>query len=138
MRGDRFHRRFLHAIFIANSPRPEQYSLTMSRKMTVSNTYKKLLTGGCVASCPFAQSPTSPDQTKAGAGNAGGAAITGGLNAACSRTSTTMVALAPLDFQWPAERTEFLEMPFGGNGRTDAWGQAGDSRTGGHHIITIS
>jgi hypothetical protein len=27
---------------------------------------------------------------------------------------------------------------FGGNGITDAWGQSGDSRTGGHHIITIA
>jgi len=41
-------------------------------------------------------------------------------------------------FQWTAEGTEFIELNFGGNGKTDAWGQPGDSRTGAHHIITIS
>lgn len=41
-------------------------------------------------------------------------------------------------FQWTAEGTEFTELNFGGSGKTDAWGQAGDSRTGGHHIITIA
>lgn len=41
-------------------------------------------------------------------------------------------------FQWTAEGTEFTELSFGGNGRTDAWGAAGDSRTGAHHIITIA
>jgi hypothetical protein len=41
-------------------------------------------------------------------------------------------------FQWNADGTEFIELNFGGNGSTDAWGQVGDSRTGAHHIITIS
>ena len=41
-------------------------------------------------------------------------------------------------FQWTAGGTEFVEMSFGGNGKTDSWGQAGDSRTGAHHIITIA
>jgi hypothetical protein len=43
----------------------------------------------------------------------------------------------PIVFQWAADGTEFIELNFGGNGTTDAWGQAGDSRTGAHHIITI-
>lgn len=43
----------------------------------------------------------------------------------------------PIVFQWNADGSEFIELNFGGNGTTDAWGAAGDSRTGGHHIITI-
>ena len=38
-------------------------------------------------------------------------------------------------FQWNADGTEFSEFNFGGNGKTDAWGGAGDSRTGAHHIL---
>jgi hypothetical protein len=41
-------------------------------------------------------------------------------------------------FQWNADGTEFVELNFGGNGATDKFGAAGDSRTGGHHIITIA
>jgi hypothetical protein len=41
-------------------------------------------------------------------------------------------------FQWNADGTEFAEFNFGGNGSTDAWGAAGDSRTGGHHILSIA
>jgi hypothetical protein len=44
----------------------------------------------------------------------------------------------PIVFQWNADGSEFIELNFGGNGTTDAWGQPGDSRTGAHHIITIS
>lgn len=41
-------------------------------------------------------------------------------------------------FQWNADGTEFAEFNFGGNGATDNYGAAGDSRTGGHHIIGIA
>lgn len=44
----------------------------------------------------------------------------------------------PMVFQWNANGTEFVELNFGGNGVTDNFGAAGDSRTGGHHIITIA
>lgn len=44
----------------------------------------------------------------------------------------------PMVFQWNANGTEFAELNFGGNGSTDNFGAAGDSRTGGHHIITIA
>ena len=44
----------------------------------------------------------------------------------------------PLVFQWNADGTEFAEFNFGGNGATDNYGSAGDSRTGGHHIIGIA
>jgi hypothetical protein len=44
----------------------------------------------------------------------------------------------PIVFQWNADGTEFTELNFGGNGSTDAYGKAGDSRTGAHHIITIA
>jgi hypothetical protein len=44
----------------------------------------------------------------------------------------------PMAFQWNANGTEFVELNFGGNGATDNFGAAGDSRTGGHHIITIA
>ena len=41
-------------------------------------------------------------------------------------------------FQWNADGTEFQELNFGGNGTTDAFGAAGDSRTGSHHILSIA
>jgi len=44
----------------------------------------------------------------------------------------------PMVFQWAADGTEFTELNFGGNGTTDAWGGPGDSRTGGHHMISIA
>jgi hypothetical protein len=44
----------------------------------------------------------------------------------------------PMVFQWNADGTEFVELNFGGAGTTDNFGAAGDSRTGGHHIITVA
>ena len=41
-------------------------------------------------------------------------------------------------FQWNADGTEFTELNFGGNGTTDNSGAAGDSRTGGHHILGVA
>jgi hypothetical protein len=41
-------------------------------------------------------------------------------------------------FQWNANGTEFVELNFGGTGTNDNFGTAGDSRTGGHHIITVA
>ena len=41
-------------------------------------------------------------------------------------------------FQWNADGTEFTELNFGGNGTTDNWGGPGDSRTGGHHILSVA
>jgi hypothetical protein len=41
-------------------------------------------------------------------------------------------------FQWNADGTEFPELNFGGNGLTDNFGAAGDSTTGGHHIIGVA
>ena len=41
-------------------------------------------------------------------------------------------------FQWNADGSEFAEFNFGGAGTLDAWGAAGDSRTGGHHILSIA
>ncbi len=41
-------------------------------------------------------------------------------------------------FQWNADGTEFAEFSFGGAGMTDDYGTAGDSRTGGHHIISLA
>jgi len=41
-------------------------------------------------------------------------------------------------FQWNADGSEFSEFNFGGAGTTDAWGAAGDSRTGGHHILSVA
>lgn len=43
-----------------------------------------------------------------------------------------------LVFQWNADGTEFTEFNFGGNGQTDNYGAAGDSRTGGHHILSLA
>lgn len=44
----------------------------------------------------------------------------------------------PIVFQWNADGSEFAEFNFGGAGVTDANGAAGDSRTGGHHIISLA
>lgn len=41
-------------------------------------------------------------------------------------------------FQWNANGTEFEELNFGGNGKTDNYGASGDSRTGSHHIISLA
>ena len=41
-------------------------------------------------------------------------------------------------FQWNADGTEFTELNFGGFGTNDNFGAPGDSRTGGHHIISIA
>jgi hypothetical protein len=44
----------------------------------------------------------------------------------------------PIVFQWNADGTEFQELNFGGNGATDAFGGPGDSRTGGHHLLSVA
>src|SRR5262249_15440161 len=44
----------------------------------------------------------------------------------------------PMVFQWNADGSEFIELPFGGAGNNDDYGRPGDSRTGGHHIIGIA
>ena len=42
-------------------------------------------------------------------------------------------------FQWNADGSEFPELNFGGNGTTDNFGgTTGDSRTGGHHIMSVA
>lgn len=42
-------------------------------------------------------------------------------------------------FQWNADGTEFPELNIGGSGTNlDNYGQAGDSRTGGHHILSLA
>ena len=41
-------------------------------------------------------------------------------------------------FQWNADGSEFTELNFGGSGTNDDFGAAGDSRTGGHHIISLA
>ncbi len=41
-------------------------------------------------------------------------------------------------FQWNAHGTEFSELNFGGNGTTDSYGQAGNSKTGGHHLLSLA
>jgi len=41
-------------------------------------------------------------------------------------------------FQWNADGSEFPELNFGGNGVSDNYGQSGNSKTGGHHIISIA
>ncbi len=41
-------------------------------------------------------------------------------------------------FQWNADGTEFVEMNFGGNGKTDDNGASGNSKTGAHHILGVA
>lgn len=44
----------------------------------------------------------------------------------------------PIVFQWFTDGSEFQELNFGGNGVNDNYGQAGNSKTGGHHIMSIA
>lgn len=44
----------------------------------------------------------------------------------------------PMVFQWYADGSEFIELNFGGSGTNDDNGTPGDSRTGGHHIMSIA
>jgi len=44
----------------------------------------------------------------------------------------------PIVFQWNADGSEFQELNFGGNGKTDNYGASGDSTTGGHHILSLA
>ncbi len=41
-------------------------------------------------------------------------------------------------FQWNADGSEFQEFNFGGKGSNDAYGAPGDSRTGGHHMLSVA
>lgn len=41
-------------------------------------------------------------------------------------------------FQWNADGSEFPELNFAGNGKTDMWGAPGTSKTGGHHLIGVA
>ncbi len=38
-------------------------------------------------------------------------------------------------FQWNADGSEYIELNFGGNGKTDAWGAPGNTKTSAHHMI---
>jgi hypothetical protein len=44
----------------------------------------------------------------------------------------------PMVFQWNSDGTEFVELSLGGNGVTDNYGTAGNSKTGGHHILSVA
>ena len=41
-------------------------------------------------------------------------------------------------FQWNDDGSELPELNFGGNGKTDIFGAAGTSKTGGHHILGLA
>ena len=41
-------------------------------------------------------------------------------------------------FQWNADGSEYIDMNFGGNGKTDAWGAPGNTKTSAHHMIGIT
>ncbi|GGY23067.1 hypothetical protein [Paludibacterium paludis] len=41
-------------------------------------------------------------------------------------------------FQWNADGSEFQELNFGGNGKTDNGGRPGNSKTGAHHILGLA
>jgi hypothetical protein len=41
-------------------------------------------------------------------------------------------------FQWTGTGSEFPELNFGGNGKTDKFGATGNSKTGAHHIIGVA
>src|SRR6266849_6465806 len=75
------------------------------------------------------------DQTEVGAGD--------GHDLEISRDVTIAAPLwhdwaKTFVFQWNADRSEFIDLPFGGAGDNDDYGRPGDSRTGGHHIIGVA
>jgi hypothetical protein len=41
-------------------------------------------------------------------------------------------------FQWNEDGSEFAELNFGGNGKTDNYGAPGNSKTGAHHILGVA
>jgi hypothetical protein len=41
-------------------------------------------------------------------------------------------------FQWTETGDEFPELNFGGNGKTDKFGGAGNSKTGAHHVLGVA
>jgi len=41
-------------------------------------------------------------------------------------------------FQWNADGSEYIELNFGGNGKTDTWGAPGNTKTSAHHMIGIA
>jgi len=41
-------------------------------------------------------------------------------------------------FQWNADGSEYIELNFGGNGKTDVFGAPGNSKTSAHHMIGIA
>ncbi|GAC1347215.1 MAG: hypothetical protein NVS2B9_06780 [Myxococcales bacterium] len=63
-----------------------------------------------------------------------------------ARVSQDILLAAPLwhdwaktiVFQWNEDGSEFKELNFGGAGSADDAGAAGDSRTGGHHILGVA
>ncbi|TDR80225.1 hypothetical protein [Paludibacterium purpuratum] len=69
-----------------------------------------------------------------------------GVNRGAFVIDSDIVAAAPiwhdwaktLVFQWNADGTEFPELNFGGNGKTDNQGQEGNSKTGAHHILGLA
>jgi hypothetical protein len=44
----------------------------------------------------------------------------------------------PMVFQWNGDGTEFLELSIGGNGVSDNFGAPGNSKTGGHHTLSVA
>lgn len=44
----------------------------------------------------------------------------------------------PMVFQWNSDGSEFLELSFGGNGISDNFGGPGNSKTGGHHTLSVA
>lgn len=44
----------------------------------------------------------------------------------------------PMVFQWNSDGTEFLELSIGGNGVSDNFGGPGNSKTGGHHTLSVA
>jgi hypothetical protein len=44
----------------------------------------------------------------------------------------------PMVFQWNSDGSEFLELSIGGNGVSDNFGAPGNSKTGGHHTISVA
>ncbi len=44
----------------------------------------------------------------------------------------------PMVFQWNSDGSEFVELSIGGNGVSDNFGGPGNSKTGGHHTISVA
>ena len=110
---------------------PVHVALNLSSNLSLADNYRRVYGTSAEGGVPVVTQSGQPSPSPA---------------AADIHISQDITILAPIwhdwaktmVFQWNADGSEFAELNFGGNGKTDNWGVAGDSKTGGHHIIGVA